>query len=144
MRIIDTTGLLNTLSVETVRTVTKVSLQIAEHENNHKSHLVRTLHIEPPKRMQRQNQQHEVECNVGYGNAEEEWVFLFATTLDYRIPVGPDGDTLQDARHGDGKPPCNGESTDEQDSYFQGSFDGKYPTVESEDREFSECDPGGV
>ena len=118
-----------------------VSLQIAEHENSHKSYLVRTLHIELPKRMQRQNQQHEVECNVGYGLTEEECVFLFATSLNSGIPVGPDGDTLQDARHGEGNPKCNGESTNDHCGFFQGSFNGKYPTVESEDREFSECDP---
>lgn len=113
MRIIDTTGLLNTQSVEIVRAVMKVSLQIAEYENNHKSCLLSTLHIELPKRMQGQNQQHEVECNVGNGLTEEECVFLFATSLNFRIPVGLDRDTLQDARHGEGKPPCNGESPNE-------------------------------
>ncbi len=51
MRIIDTTGFLNTSSVEIVRAVTKMSLQITEHENNHKSYFLRTLHMELPKRM---------------------------------------------------------------------------------------------
>ena len=134
MRTIDTTGLLNMSSVDIVRTVTKVSLQIAEHENNHKSYLLRTLHTEVLKRVQRQNQQHEVERNVYYGLTEEKCVFLFATSLDFRFPICPDGDTLQDTRHGERNPPYDSESPNEQCGLFQGSCCGKDSTVESEDR----------
>ena len=79
-------------------------------KNNHKSLFLRTLHMELPKRMQRHDQQHEVECNVGYARAEEVCIFPFATSLKCRIPIGPDGDTLQDARHGERNPPCDSES----------------------------------
>ena len=84
--------------------------------------------------MQRHNQQHEVECNVGYARAEEVYILPFATSLKSRIPIGLDGDTLQDARHGERNPPCDTESPNEQYGFFQGSCDRKNPTVESEDR----------